>query len=365
MGAFNQIVGGIHDTICYVRAYATNTAGTVYGNTLFFTPDTMSTSIRVSKVHLDHNYATIRVTIVCDSTTSITNRGLCMDTLPQPNLSDLDFLATSDANTFDIHIGNLERASTYYLRGHCVSNGTLLYSNDFILLTVAEDGHACIGSPTMTDYEGHVYNTVQVGAQCWMRSNLYTTHFSDGTAIPNGNVGAGLYSKYDPYYYHLTYNNNLLSTYGYAYNWKALTNNSTALNIDAQGICPDGWHVPDTSEWATLRDYTGAHYACGGNNASVAKALANVSGWNTSTTNCSPGAYSANNNLTNFTAVPSGGHYENTFYVGEVAYMWSRTVHSTFYSYAFVYKISYNSPELSRYSYYYDRAFPVRCLRNE
>lgn len=370
VGAFNQIIGGIHNAICYVRPYATNIAGTVYGNTLTFVPDTMSTSIRVSLVHLDHNFATIRVTIVCDSTTTITNRGLCMDTLPQPDLSDLDFSATGNVNIFDIHVGNLERGSIYYLRGHCVSNGALLYSNDFILLTVAEDGQACIGTPTMTDYEGHVYNTVQIGAQCWMRSNLYTTHFSDGTAIPTGDSGSGLYSKYEPYYYHLTYNTNLTPAYGYAYNWKALTNNSTTLNVNAQGICPDGWHVPDTTEWATLRDYTGAHYACGGNNASVAKALADVSRWNTSTENCSPGAYANNNNLTGFTAVPSGGHFENTFHVGQVAYFWSRTVfytHNTtpYYSYALVYKISYDSQVLSRTSYYYDRAFPVRCLRDE
>ena len=370
VGAFNQIIGGIHNAICYVRPYATNIAGTVYGNTLTFVPDTMSTSIRVSLVHLDHNFATIRVTIVCDSTTTITNRGLCMDTLPQPDLSDLDFSATGNVNIFDIHVGNLERGSTYYLRGHCVSNGALLYSNDFILLTVAEDGQACIGTPTMTDYEGHVYNTVQIGAQCWMRSNLYTTHFSDGTAIPTGDSGSGLYSKYEPYYYHLTYNTNLTPAYGYAYNWKALTNNSTTLNVNAQGICPDGWHVPDTTEWATLRDYTGAHYACGGNNASVAKALADVSRWNTSTENCSPGAYANNNNLTGFTAVPSGGHFENTFHVGQIAYFWSRTVfytHNTtpYYSYALVYKISYDSQVLSRTSYYYDRAFPVRCLRDE
>ena len=370
LGAFNQIVGGIHDSICYVRPYATNIAGTVYGNTLTFVPDTMSTSIRVSLVHLDHNFATIQVTIVCDSITTITNRGLCMDTLPQPDLSDLDFSATGNINIFDIHVGNLERGSTYYLRGHCVSNGALLYSNDFILLTVAEDGQACIGTPTMTDYEGHVYNTVQIGAQCWMRSNLYTTHFSDGTAIPTGDSGAGLYSQYEPYYYHLTYNNNLLSTYGYAYNWKALTNNSTTLNVNAQGICPDGWHIPDTTEWATLRDYTGVHYACGGDNANVAKALADVSGWNTSTENCSPGASAANNNLTNFSAYPSGGLFNNIFHVGQVAYFWSRTVfysHNTtpYYSYALVYMISYDSPNISKYSYHYDRAFPVRCLRDE
>lgn len=369
MGPFSHTICNVHDTICFVRPYASNVAGIVYGNTLMFVPDTMSTSVKVSVVHFDYDYVTVRVSIVCDSTTVIANRGLCVDTLPQPDLSDLDFSATGAANTFDIHVGNLERASTYYLRGHCLSNGALLYSEDFLLLTVAEDGQPCIGTPTLTDYEGHVYNTVQVGSQCWMRTNLYTTHFYDGTAIPRGDVGAGSYSDYEPYYYYLTYNTSMISTYGYAYNWKALTKNSTTTNVDTQGVCPDGWHIPDDAEWEILRSYTGNFYGCGDDTTSVAKSLADVSGWNSSTENCSPGAYPSNNNLTGFSGFPSGGVYNSPFQSGEVAYIWSRSNHYTFdtspyYSYAHVFKISYNSQLLSKSSYSYSRAFAVRCVRN-
>lgn len=371
VGAFHQVIGSIHDLLCYVRPYATNAAGTVYGNILSFAPDTIPTSVHLSLVHLDHNYATMQVTVVCDSTAAISNRGLCLDTLPQPDLSNRDFPTTSADNAFDILVDSLERASTYYLRGYCVSNGTLLFSDDYLLLTVAEDGQPCIGTPTLTDYEGHVYNTVQVGSQCWMRTNLYTTHYTDGAAIPYGSTGAGVYSMYNPYYYELTYNTDLLPTYGYAYNWKALTKSSTTTNVNVQGICPDGWHIPDASEFGILRDYTGVHYACGEDSNSVAKALADVSGWNTSTANCSPGAYPSDNNLTGFSAYPSGAHYEYTYQVGEVAYIWSRTNDYSFnstpyYSYAHVFKITNNGQILAETSYiYYDRAYPVRCLRNE
>ncbi len=369
-GTFSRIIGGIHDSVCYVRPYATNSVGTVYGNTLSFEPDTMPTSVHVSLVHLDHDYATIRVTIVCDSTAAIDSRGLCMDTLPQPDLSDLEFPAVNAVNTFDTHIGDLERASTYYLRGHCISNGTLMYSDDYVLLTVAEDGQPCVGTPTLTDWDGHVYNTVQVGAQCWMRSNLYTSHFPDGSAIPNGQPGASLSSKYDPYYYRLTYDANLTPLYGYGYNWKALTKRSSTTEIDPQGVCPDGWHIPDDAEWMTLKSYTGTHYACGGDSTYVGKALADISQWNSSTVNCSPGAYPSNNNLTGFSAIAAGGYISNPFHANQIAYLWSRSCHYTFnstpyYSYAHVFKISYNSPTLDYDTYYYDRAFPVRCVRND
>ena len=32
---------------------------------------------------------------------------------------------------------------------------------------------------TVTDYDGHVYATVQLGNQCWMRENLRVTHYAD------------------------------------------------------------------------------------------------------------------------------------------------------------------------------------------
>ncbi|MCK5692634.1 MAG: hypothetical protein KAI08_07285, partial [Bacteroidales bacterium] len=37
---------------------------------------------------------------------------------------------------------------------------------------------------TIIDYEGNKYNTIQLGDQWWMVSNLKTTHYADGTEIP-------------------------------------------------------------------------------------------------------------------------------------------------------------------------------------
>ena len=370
LGTFSHTVSGIQGTVCHVRAYASNANGIVYGNTLTFYPAIMPTTVSLHRQLLDYDSAVFRVTIVCDSVAAITARGLCVGAQPMPNLLGQTIAASGNDNTFDIVLNDLPRATAYHLRGYCIDGGTTIYSDDLLLLTPAEDGHPCMGDSTITDFEGHVYNTVQVGGQCWMRSNLYTTHFTDGTAIEYGNTGAGLYSSYTPYYYKLTYDNSLTSTYGYAYNWKALTKLSTTTNVDAQGICPDGWHIPDENEFARLGDYVGMHYACGENTASVAKALASETGWNASTANCSPGATPTNNNLTGFSAYPAGGHYNYSFNQGEQAHLWSRSVYYTFdsspyYSYAFVYKISYNGQTLSRNSYSYDRAFPVRCVRND
>lgn len=44
----------------------------------------------------------------------------------------------------------------------------------------------CPGLPIVTDYDGNAYNTILLGQQCWMRENLRTTHYSDGSPIPAG-----------------------------------------------------------------------------------------------------------------------------------------------------------------------------------
>ena len=39
------------------------------------------------------------------------------------------------------------------------------------------------GTSTVTDIDGNVYHTVQIGTQCWMKENMNTLHYANGTVV--------------------------------------------------------------------------------------------------------------------------------------------------------------------------------------
>jgi uncharacterized protein (TIGR02145 family) len=131
------------------------------------------------------------------------------------------------------------------------------FENTAYVFNIVE-GIRCTGNPSVTDIEGNVYNTVQVGEQCWLRENLKTTHYKNGTPInyPGTNNAAWQSDTTGAYAW---YNNEILwkEIYGALYNWFA------AVNLN--GLCPEGWHVPTHDEWYELTDLIGGAQSPNGN----------------------------------------------------------------------------------------------------
>lgn len=121
----------------------------------------------------------------------------------------------------------------------------------------SSNGRPCRTEPTVKDYDGNVYTTVQIGKQCWLRENLRTTHYANGTPIAFGN---DTMSTTTPYRYYPNADEKNVPVYGYLYNWAAVMHGCQASNLNpsgVQGICPNGWHVPSEAEWRELVKLTG------------------------------------------------------------------------------------------------------------
>lgn len=112
-----------------------------------------------------------------------------------------------------------------------------------------EKGNSFVcGSSNISDVDGNVYQTVLIGGQCWLTENLKTTHYRNSEPIeyPGENIKAWLNNSDGAFAWHNN-DSSLKESYGALYNWRAVANEN--------GLCPGGWHVPDTTEWNQLFDF--------------------------------------------------------------------------------------------------------------
>ena len=223
------------------------------------------------------------------------------------------------------------------------TNGQVLTVSDGDLIWTLIEGY---GKP-ITDIDGNVYRTVNIGNQQWMAENLKVSKYSDGTTIPNitdntewqnNTTGAWAY-----------YNNDVANNakYGKLYNWYAVspTTNGT------KNVCPTGWHVPTDAEWTVLTDYLGGESVAGGKMKEVG-----TTNW------LSPNVDA--NNVSLFSALPGGYSNSSGYYalIGDAGYWWSSTENETYDAWLrslFVYDGVAN-----RYYNVKQNGFSVRCLRD-
>ena len=248
---------------------------------------------------------------------------------------------------------------------------------DTLKLTVLHgctiDEKSCPGTPILVDFDNNGYSTVQIGNQCWMRNNLRTTHFADGTSIP---FSSGM-SVAVPYYYDyndINYPEFTLAERGLLYNWSAAMHSTSSVpsnSVGVQGACPTGWHIPSDGEWAQLINYVNSQEQnrCGGIDGQIAKTLASTTGWygGYSGYECLVGNYQNTNNTTGFSIVPAGsltraGNYDGQRYN---ALFWTSTEKEEDASQAYRWSIGNNSLGMSSGADYKDCGLSVRCLRNE
>lgn len=111
---------------------------------------------------------------------------------------------------------------------------------------------------TVTDIDGNVYESVQIGTQLWLKSNLKVTRYSDGTEIPNVVSDSDWLDLEDNNTdrAYAWYNNDIANKdiYGALYTYAAVVNGDNSGN-NVQGICPEGWHVPSSAEKNVLEDF--------------------------------------------------------------------------------------------------------------
>ncbi len=132
MGSFTcNITGLSHSTTYYVRAYATNSAGTSYGEQKTFNTATAVlptvTTNDITNITMTSAICGGRVTSAGNS--SVTARGVCWSTSPNPTINDNHTSNGSGTGNFSSTITNIIQGKTYYVRAYATNSGGTSYGS--------------------------------------------------------------------------------------------------------------------------------------------------------------------------------------------------------------------------------------------
>ena len=229
-------------TTYYVRAYASNTDGTSYGDEVTFTTkNTDLPLLQTSPIsNVTSTTGTSGGTIFFEGKGSVTARGVCWSVSNPPTILDRKTLDGQGKGDFTSTITGMDPDSTYYVRAYATNSEGTAYGNSIFVKPYKS---------TVTDVDGNVYTTVTIGTQVWTVENLNTTTYQNGDPIAqipdNGlwnTTKTGAYCDYDNNVEHV-------ATYGRLYNWYAAS--------DARNIAPEGWHVATYADYQVLIDELG------------------------------------------------------------------------------------------------------------
>jgi len=321
----------------YIKAYATNSIGTVYGNEVTTKTTAILPMITTSAISaITSNSATSGGNINNDGGAALTVRGVCWSTSQNPTIMDFNTSNSTGTGSFISNLTGLTPGITYYLRAYATNIIGTAYGSEFSFKTTPL---------IVTDIDGNIYSTVKIGIQVWMIENLKTTKYSNGDLIGTTSPATLLITAENTPKYQWAYSGDesSVATYGRLYTWFTV--------MDTRGVCPTGWHIANDAEWTTLTTILGGE--------SISDDKLKETGtihW------LSPNSGSTNSS--GFTALPGGSRYlDGTFnHIGVDCVWWSATEASTIDGW--YRRLDNGNARVGRYADYKWVGLSVRCIKD-
>jgi hypothetical protein len=141
-GTFSSHMTGLKSsTTYYVRAYATNSAGTAYGNEISFsTLDAPPMDVTTYPITFISPYSAQSGGYVLKSGNgTLIETGICWNTSPNPTTASSKKINETHELDFSCDLQGLNPSTTYYVRAYAIyDTGTIVYGNEISFTTTGE-----------------------------------------------------------------------------------------------------------------------------------------------------------------------------------------------------------------------------------
>jgi hypothetical protein len=244
-GTFSESITGLSaSTVYYVRTFATNANGTVYGNEISFTTTGVTPSLTTTAASSTTiSSFTTGGTISNDGGNLVTYRGVCWSTSSNPTINDNRILSGTGTGTFTITLSNINLSTTYYVRSFATNSAGTAYGNERIVTTSS----LVAGTTYLGGKIAYIFQSGDPG---------YIAGETHGFIIMNHAMGMqAAFGGYNPstgYSYSGTSMN-----FGTGRNNTLLLYNMTGNNASkyVYNVSYDGyndWYIPSYNEWIKI-----------------------------------------------------------------------------------------------------------------
>lgn len=227
-GLFSSSISGLtSNTKYYVRAYATNSEGTGYGNSVSFTTKGVPTLTTNEVSGISPISAVGGGNVTNDGGSTITARGICWGINNNPTISNSKTINGSGLGIFTSNITGLADGSIYYVRAYATNKSGTSYGNNVSFstqpatLAVLTTNSVSNTTQTSASCGGEITSsggaTVTARGVCWSLSTnptIFDNLTSDGNGIGSFNSSITGLSSGTFYYVRAYATNKVGTSYG-------------------------------------------------------------------------------------------------------------------------------------------------------
>lgn len=257
IGFFSSSITGLTiNTSYYLRAFATNSIGTTYGDqqtfsTIAYVIPTISSS---AVTNINNTSATCGGDIASDGGSPVTERGVCWSSNPNPTTADSKTVDGSGAGAFNSSITGLTVATSYYVRAYATNSAGTAYGNEHNFMTLAhQDVKNPITGRVWMDRNLGASRAATISADAQAYGDYYQWgRNADGHEKKNSVTTGNLSSSDTPGH------NKFILTSSSPYDWRSPQNSNLWQGVNGtNNPCPGGYRLPTETEWdAELKSWS-------------------------------------------------------------------------------------------------------------